>query len=220
MCECVRACRCVCVCVCGWVGACARVSLCVGVCVSACVCSCVCVCVCACVCVNVHVFVWAFCYRLLASKQIIKQTTTKKHFNIRIKWSTVLFSQQTVSTYQSSHLFYIFTDLPFHQPTGSICFFHLVLRAHLFVNSSAGLCTDIPTWKWKYLLILMLLANHEDLPADSNVWMSRDALVQKCPPGSFSFIHSELPLWSTHPPSYCSTYVQIYLEINLSWCFH
>ena len=56
--------------------------------------------------------------------------------------------------------------------------------------------------------------NLKDLPADSTVYMSIDAPIQKLSP-SFLCIHSELPPRSTHPPNYCSTYIHIYLETNL-----
>ena len=104
--QCVRECVCVCVCVwvCVRVGVCAcpcvLVFVCVHVCMYECVCvhvwMCVCVCVCVCVCAwaNAHVFVWVFCYWLLASKQIIKQT--QRHFNMCIKWSTVLFLHRSL----------------------------------------------------------------------------------------------------------------------------
>ena len=53
--------------------------------------------------------------------------------------------------------------------------------------------------------------NHEDLPADSTFYMSKDAPIQKL--SLFIFMH---PYRITRPPNYCSTYIiQIYLEINL-----
>ena len=71
-----------------------------------------------------------------------------------------------------------------NQPVPFVCVFHLALQAHLSVISSAGLHTDRPTRKWMYLLILMLLAI---TPADSTVYMSIDAPVQKLSP--FIFMH-------------------------------
>ena len=81
-------------------------------------------------------------------------------------------------------------DLPFHQPTGSLSFFHLTLHAHLSVNSSAVQHTDIPTRKWMYLLILMIyfwLIKMTFLPTRLIVWMSIDTSSQKL--YLFIFIH-------------------------------
>ena len=90
----------------------------------------------------------------------------------------VLVCPLACSTYSQ---IYPFINLPV-----SFLFFTW-LTCTLIVNSSAGLHTDRPTRKLMYPLILMLLSNHEDLPADSNVYMSKDAPVQKLSP--FVFMH-------------------------------
>ena len=117
-------------------------------------------------------------------------------------------------------LFYIFANLPFHQPTGSIYFFHLALRAHLSVNSPADLHTDRPTRKLMYLLISMLLANHEDLSADSTVYMSIDAPVQRLSP--FIFMHPFRFTSTIYPSTQLLLYMYTDLPGNkstcLSWC--
>ena len=48
--------------------------------------------------------------------------------------------------------------------------------------------------------------NNEGPPADSTVYMSIDAAVQKLS-RAFLCIYSELPPRSTRPPGYCSTYI-------------
>ena len=70
----------------------------------------------------------------------------------------VLSFRQTVITYLSSHLFYIFT--------GSISFFNwLYMRTYLSTHLLVWVPIDPPK-NWMYLVILMLLVNHKDLPAE------------------------------------------------------
>ena len=115
-------------------------------------------------------------------------------------------------------------DLPFHQPTGSLSFFHLTLHAHLSVNSSAGLHTDIPTRKWMYLLILMIyfwLTKKTFLPTQLIVWMSINTPGQKLYP--FIFIHPYRISSTIYPSSKLLLYIYTNLPRNkytcLSWCF-
>ena len=56
--------------------------------------------------------------------------------------------------------------LPFHQLTGSISFFNwLYMRTYLSTHLLVWVPIDPPKY-WMYLVILMLLVNHEDLPAE------------------------------------------------------
>ena len=64
-----------------------------------------CVCVCACPCVSVFAWVHVYvlvcvcgckCVSILLSIIGLKANKQKKHFNMRVKWSTVLFSHRSI----------------------------------------------------------------------------------------------------------------------------
>ena len=106
---------------------------------------------------------------------------------------------------------YIFIN----QPVQFVCVFHLALNAHLSVNTPAGLRTDRPTQKWMYVLILMLLDITTKTYLASQLFMCPYMHPIKSSPRLVLCIHSDLPSRSTRPPNYCSTYIQIYPEMNL-----
>ena len=153
--------------------------------------------------INFHVYLHA---SLLSNHKDLPVTTPicvhahRSTHSLLYLFILILSFQQTFSSYLSSHLLFYITQIYTFTSLPVPFSFHLVLNAHLSVNSSAGLHTDRLIWKGMYLLILMFLANHEDLPAHSTVYMSIHATSQNSP-CSFLCIHSKLPPQSTCPPS-------------------
>ena len=123
----------------------------------------------------------------------------------------IISFRQTISTYLSSYLlFLVFTDLPstnqFH-----LCVFFMWLYMHSFCSSlSTHLLVCIPTEPPKILMLLAITMK--------TCWFNC-LHVHRCTCSknlcSFLCIHFESPPRSTCPPNYCSTYIQIYPEINL-----
>ena len=136
----------------------------------------------------------------------------------------IISFRQTVCTYLSSHLlFWVLADLPFHQPTGSICvcfspgftctlIYQLICwSAHRQTHPKMNVPVNFDASGY----------NHEDLLADSTVCMFIDAPVQK--PTPFICMHP-FRITST---IYQSTQLLLYIytdlpgnkPTSLSWCF-
>ena len=138
-------------------------------------------------------------------------------FMLLIRLTTNLFiliisCWQTICTYLSSHLLYsqIYTFI--NQLVPFVCVFHLALHALIF---QVICCSAYRQTHPKMNVPVNFDAsgyNHKDLPANSTAHT-----CTRSKPFSHSFfcIYSGLPPQSTCPPNYCSTYIQIYPEINL-----
>ena len=123
----------------------------------------------------------------------------------------IISFQQIVCTYLSSQLlFWVFADLPFYQPTGSICVcfspgFTCTLICQLICWSSYR-----QTHQKMNVPVNFDASgyNHEDLSADSTVDMFIVAPVQKLSP--FIFMHPFRITSAIYPSTQLLLYIYIY----------